>query len=143
MAILDGLIKPVSDLIGKVIDRVIPDPVAAAEMKYKVAVLEQNGELAQLTAETDLAKGQIDVNKVEAASDKVFVSGGRPFVIWVCGIALAYAAIIEPIARFIAQVVFHYVGAFPVVDTTITLQVLLGLLGLGGYRTYEKVRGTK
>jgi hypothetical protein len=143
MAILDGLIKPVSDLIGKVIDRVIPDPVAAAEMKYKVAVLEQNGELAELTAETSLAQGQIDVNKIEAANSNTFVSGWRPFIGWVCGASLAYAAIIEPVSRFLAQVVFHYIGAFPVVDTTITLQVLLGLLGLGGLRTYEKVKGTK
>jgi hypothetical protein len=141
MALID-IAKPITDLIGKVIDRVIPDPVQAAEMKLKVATLEQNGELAQLTAETDLAKGQIDVNKVEAASSSTFVSGWRPYVGWVCGTALAYAGLIEPIARFIAQVIFHYVGAFPVLDTEITLQVLLGLLGLGAMRSYDKKRGT-
>jgi hypothetical protein len=140
MALID-IAKPITDLIGKVIDRVIPDPVQAAEMKLKVATLEQNGELAQLTAETNLALGQIDVNKAEATNTSIFVSGWRPYVGWVCGSALAYAAIIEPIARFIAQVIFHYFGAFPIVNTEITLQVLLGLLGLGAMRSYDKRKG--
>ena len=51
---------------------------------------------------------------------------------------LAYVAVIEPIARFIAQVWFHYAGWFPAIDTTLTMQVLLGLLGLGAMRSYEK-----
>src|SRR5438067_7973726 len=106
-----------AELIGKVVDRVIPDPVAAAEAKLKVATLAQNGELEQLHAETQLAQGQIDVNKIEAGNDDRFVSGWRPYVGWVCGTSLAYAAIIEPFARFLAQVVFKYVGAFPIVDT--------------------------
>lgn len=130
------------ELISKVFDRVIPDPVAAADAKLKLAALAQNGELEQLHSETTLAQGQIDVDKIEAANSNVFVSGWRPFVGWVCGAALAYAAILEPVSRFIAAVVFHYVGAFPVVDTTITMQVLLGLLGLGALRSYDKKQGT-
>lgn len=131
----------ITNLVSKVIDRVIPDPVQAADAKLKVATLAQSGELAQLQAETQLAQGQIDVNKIEASSTNVFVSGWRPFVGWVCGASLAYAAILEPISRFLAQVIFHYVGTFPVVDTTITLQVLLGLLGLGAMRSYDKTKG--
>lgn len=130
------------ELISKVFDRVIPDPVAAADAKLKLAALAQNGELEQLHSETTLAQGQIDVDKIEAANPNVFVSGWRPFVGWVCGSALAYAAILEPVSRFVAAVVFHYVGAFPVVDTTITMQVLLGLLGLGALRSYDKKQGT-
>lgn len=133
----------IAELVGKVIDRVIPDPAQAAEAKLKVVTLAQNGELAELQAETSLAQGQIDVNKIEAANEHVFVSGWRPFIGWMCGASLAYAAILEPVFRFLAQVVCHYVGAFPIVDTTITLQVLMGLLGLGGMRTYEKVKGAK
>lgn len=139
MALFD--LNAIPALIGKVIDRVIPDPVAATEAKLKVATLAQNGELEQLHAETQLAQGQIDVNKVEAANSNVFVSGWRPYIGWICGTSLAYAGIIEPLSRFLAQVVFHYMGAFPIVDTTVTLQVLLGLLGLGGLRTYEKFKG--
>jgi hypothetical protein len=136
MGILDFI-----PLIGKVVDRVLPDPAQQAEAKLKVMELAQTGELEQLHADTNLALGQLDVDKVEAASPNVFVSGWRPYIGWICGTSLAYAGLIEPISRFLAQVVFHYMGAFPVLDTTITLQVLLGLLGLGTLRTYEKKNG--
>lgn len=138
-----GLIdmSAITDLIGKVIDRVIPDPAVQADAKLKVAQLAQNGELAQLNSDTQLATSQIDVDKVEAANPRIFVSGWRPYIGWVCGTAFAYAAIIDPIMRFVAQVVFKYVGAFPVIDTTITMQVLFGLLGLGALRSYDKKNG--
>jgi hypothetical protein len=137
LAILDAI----PALISKVIDRVIPDPVQQAEAKLKVAELAQNGELEQLHAEVQLATGQMDINKVEAASSSTFVSGWRPFIGWICGAALAYVGLVEPLARFIAQVAFHYNGAFPIIDTNLTMQVLLGMLGLGTLRTYEKKNG--
>jgi hypothetical protein len=87
----------------------------------------------------DLA--QIDVNKVEAASTNWFVAGWRPFVGWVCGVGLSYVSIVEPMLRFLAQVVFDYKGAFPLIDTTLTMQVLLGMLGFGAMRMYEKKQG--
>lgn len=129
------------DIGGKVIDRLWPDPAQAAAAKLELIKMQQSGELAQLAADTDLAKAQIGVNAIEAASSSTFVSGGRPFVMWVCGWALAYATIIEPLARFIAVVIYHYTGEFPAIDTILTLQVLLGLLGLGGMRTAEKFKG--
>jgi hypothetical protein len=89
----------------------------------------------------DLA--QIEVNKEEAKSLNVFVAGWRPFVGWVCGTGLAYVAIIEPVARFIAKVAFGYDGEFPAIDTTLTMQVLIGMLGLGALRTTEKVKGAE
>ena len=98
-------------------------------------------EKAEIALVTQSALGQLDINKAEAQNPRLFVSGARPFIIWVCGFALLYAAILDPIARFIAQVIYHYAGPFPVIDTTITLQVLLGLLGLGTMRTAEKFKG--
>lgn len=86
----------------------------------------------------DLA--QIAVNTEEAKSSSFFVSGGRPFILWICGLAFAYATIVEPIARFIASM-NGYHGAFPVLDTNLTMQVLIGLLGLSGLRTREKEKG--
>ena len=61
---------------------------------------------------------------------------------WVCGFAFAYIAIIEPIARFIAVVGFKYAGPFPVIDTNLTMQVMLALLGLGAMRSFDKKNGT-
>lgn len=84
---------------------------------------------------------QINVNLEEAKSSSLFVSGWRPAVGWICGSALGYVAIVEPIARFICQVGFNYTGAFPVIDTNLTMQVLIGLLGIGAYRSYDKVKG--
>ena len=130
------------DIGSKVIDRLWPDPTQAAAAKIELLKMQQTGELAQLAANTELSKGQLEVGKVEAAHSSVFVAGPRPFVMWVCGAALAYAAIIEPIGRFVAQVVYHYAGAFPVIDTNITMQLPLGLLGLGPMRSYDKKQGT-
>lgn len=96
-------------------------------------------EARKLDQTIDLA--QIGVNTEEAKSSSVFVAGWRPFVGWVCGLALAYVGLFEPFARFVALVGFGYSGAFPAIDTDVTLQVLLVLLGLGGLRTAEKVKG--
>lgn len=129
------------DFAGKVVDKLFPDPVKAQEAKIELFKLQQTGELAKLASETSLAQGQLDINKVEAASESLFVSGPRPFVIWVGGFSLAYAAILEPLLRFTAAVAFGYTGQFPAIDTTITLQVLGGLLGLGYLRSADKKAG--
>jgi len=84
--------------------------------------------------------GQMDINKVEAASSSIFVSGWRPFCGWICGFGLGYVAIIEPIARLVATLV-GYSGSFPQIDTTLTMQVLLGMLGMGGLRSLDKAKG--
>lgn len=131
---MDDAVAAGATLIDTVVKRVWPD---ATEI--------ETAKLAQLTqtlqAEWNNQLAQIDVNKIEAASSSLLVAGWRPFIGWVCGAALAYAALIEPVARFVAMVAFQYTGAFPIIDTDITLQVLLGLLGLGTLRTYEKARG--
>lgn len=130
------------DFAGKVVDKLFPNAVDAANAKIELFKLQQSGELARLAAETDLAKGQIDVNKIEAASTSVFVAGWRPAVGWVGEAGFAYSVILEPMARFVAQVGFGYVGLFPVIDTNLTMQILFGLLGLGAMRSYDKKNGT-
>ena len=119
---------------GKLIDKLIPDPAAQDAARLELLKLQQSGELAAMTAQTE-------INKVEAASGSVFVSGARPFILWGCGMAMLYAALFEPIMRFVAVVIFHYAGNFPVIDTTLTTQVLIGLLGLGGLRSLDKSNG--
>ena len=124
------------DIGGKLIDRLWPDPTQAAAAKLQLLQMQQNGELAIITTQTD-------TNKVEAASSSVFVAGWRPFCGWIGGCGLAYAAIIEPTARFVATVMVGYTGDFPAIDTTITMQVLFGMLGLGAMRSYDKAKGTE
>lgn len=130
------------DFASKVVERIFPNPTDAANAKIELFKLQQSGDLAKLASETSLVQGQLEINKVEAASESIFVSGGRPFVIWVGGVSLAYAAILEPLLRFIAAVSFGYTGSFPAIDTTITLQILGGLLGIGYMRSMDKKNGT-
>jgi hypothetical protein len=127
-------------LIGNVLDRILPDPKVAADAKLEMLKLAQNGQLEALHAEVQLAQGQIDINKVEAASSNVFVSGWRPFIGWTCGAAFSYKFVLAPIGLFVMAALGHPI-ILPVLDFTEMLTVLLGLLGLGGMRTYEKVKG--
>ena len=129
------------DIGNKVIERLWPDPAQRDAAKLELFKLQQSGELAAMAAETDLAKGQIKVNEESAKSASVFVSGARPFILWGCGFAMLYASMFEPIMRFVAVVCFAYGGNFPALDTTLTTQVLLGLLGLSGMRTLDKIKG--
>ncbi len=100
-------------------------------------------ELALREKELDMKPvlAQVDVNKIEATSLSILVAGWRPAVGWICGFALAYAAILEPLFRFVSAVLFGYTGGFPVIDTNITMQVLFGMLGLGAMRTLDKSKG--
>ena len=128
--------------VGKsLIEKIWPDPVKQSQEIRKLEELHQKGDLAVLNAEVQLLLGQINVNAAEANHKSIFVAGWRPFVGWVCGFGLLYASVIEPLMRFIATV-NDYTGTFPVLDTTITMQVLLGMLGLGLMRTKEKEKGT-
>jgi len=134
------LIGPLADLVKSVISKIWPDPAAQAEAQLKIAIMVQNGELAQLASDTDLAKAQLAVNQVEAASDNLFVSGWRPFIGWICGAALAYKFILAPIVAFGLAIAGHPVS-LPVLDWSEMSTVLLGMLGLGAMRTTEKIKG--
>jgi len=131
----------VLDIGSKVIDRLWPDPATRDAAKLELFKAQQAGDLEEARQVFELAKGQQDINKQEAASISVFVAGWRPFVGWVCGVAFAYAAIGEPMARFVATVFYHYTGTFPQIDTALTMQTLFGLLGLGAMRSWEKGKG--
>ena len=137
--LISGLFSAAQSLI----ERFFPDPEKQAEAQRALLQMQQNGELAQLAAETDLAKLQLQVNVEEAKSTNWFVAGARPFIMWTCGVALAYVSIVEPVSRFVAKVWFGYVGDFPIIDTNLTMQILMGILGLGAYRTAEKIKGAE
>lgn len=128
-------IGALADAATSIVNKIWPDKTQAE--KDQAAL-----EMAQLMNEHNLTIAQIETNKVEAASTNWFVAGWRPFVGWIGGGALAYAAILEPFMRFCA-VQWGYTGAFPQIDTSITLQVLGGLLGLGTLRTIEKHQGVE
>jgi len=127
-------------VLGNLLDRIFPDPKAAAEAKLEVMRMAQAGELAQLDAEVKLIGGQIEVNKVEAANQSLFVAGWRPAIGWVCGAAFAFKFILGPAAVVIMAMAGHPI-TLPEFDFTEMSTILMGMLGLGALRTVEKVKG--
>jgi len=126
-------ITAILDIGSKVIDRVWPDPSQAAAAKLELYKLQQTGELQQIM-------GQLEINKAEAASASVFVSGWRPFIGWVCGVACAWNWVGISIAKVIAAF-FQYSIVLTPADLSEMLPVLMGMLGLGVLRTAEKMKG--
>jgi hypothetical protein len=125
---------------GKILDRVIADPNTREEARIKLAELQQHGDLAVLTTEAGLIQAQIEVNKAEAQNPRLFVSGARPFITWVCGFAFAYHFVVQPLLAFLMAASGHPV-ALPAFNMETLLTVLFGILGLGGLRSFEKVKG--
>lgn len=128
------------DLAGKVFDKIFPNPQQAAEAKLKLFELQQAGELKVLEAETALAVGQMKINEVEAASDSFFKSGWRPAVGWICVFGLFYQFVFLPFATFFLAL-YEVRAVMPAMDLNTLMTLLFGLLGLGGYRTIEKLKG--
>lgn len=82
-------------------------------------------------------QGQMEVNKIEAAHSSIFIAGWRPFVGWVCGVALAWNYVMHPILLWILT--FSNISTQPPkLSMTELFPVVLGMLGLGAYRSYEK-----
>jgi hypothetical protein len=139
---LDDLANTVVGIAGKLVDKLIPDPQAAAEAKYKLLALAQDGTLKQLMADTDLAKAQDAINQVEAGNSSLFVAGWRPFVGWICGGALGFNYMIAPLGNWVAALGGSH-AVIPTLDFAVMSPILTGMLGFGAMRTYEKVNGIK
>lgn len=134
-------------LIGKVFDLIIPDPNKAAEAKLKAAEMAQRGELAQLDADVKLMLAQVEVNKVEAASESLLKSGWRPAVGWVGAISLGMVYIPKALVLTVFWCIQAYsaiktgapaLPAFPELGVTDLLGLLGSLLGFGVLRQRDK-----
>ena len=121
---IDQLIKPVS----KILDKFVADKDLKAKLQHELDTEIHKANLAQ-----------IDVNKAEASHKSLFVAGWRPFVGWVCAGALAYHFILQPILVF-AISVYGVSITLPEFDMGSLMTILMGMLGLGGLRTFEKVQ---
>ena len=85
---------------------------------------------------------QIELNKIEAGHRSIFVAGWRPFIGWVCGVALVWHFILFDLLTWVSVNFFPRVTELPELSGTETLvTVLLSLLGLGAMRTAEKFGG--
>jgi len=124
---------------GKIIDNLIPDPAAQAAAKLKLLEMQQQGQFKEIDTVVELAKQQTDVNKVEAASPSLFIGGWRPAVGWTCVAGLGYNFIGYPMMTWASH--YYAIPAPPPADMGTLLTMLGGMLGLGGLRTTEKIKG--
>lgn len=123
----------VGPLVNKLVDR-IPDPNARAEAKEQF-------EKELLSAVTQASVAQTKINEIEAGHRNVFVAGWRPFIGWVCGIGLLWSFILQPIMVWTITSFDLGVDNLPVIDTDGLYQLVLAMLGMGGLRTFEKMKG--
>ena len=119
-------IGSVADLASGIINKIWPDKTEQEKQQLAAAVM--------------VVQGQLDINKNEAAHPSVFVSGWRPFIGWVCGAACAWNWLGLSLFNAIAAAVGHPFYVAPA-DISEMWPVLLGMLGLGGLRTVEKIQG--
>ena len=126
---LEALINPVS----KILDKFIPDADQRAKLAHEIATMAEKHAHA-------IALAQIEVNKIEAASPSLFKSYWRPAVAWVCVVAFAWHFLLQPLLVF-GFAVAGITVALPEFDMLSLLTVLGGLLGIGGFRSYEKLKG--
>lgn len=128
-----GLLPSLLPMLGEVLDRIIPDKAEAAKARLEM-------EAKLLEAATAQAGQQAAINQVEAANSNVFVSGWRPFIGWVCGAGLAWAFVVAPVTSWLL-VVLGVRQTLPQLQVEYLMELIVALLGLGGLRTYEKLRG--
>ncbi len=135
---------PLLDIVGiagKLLDKILPDKEANAAAKAKLLELQLNGELEAMRAETDLAKGQMEVNKTEALNANLFVSGWRPFIGWCCGAIFIANFFVIPVLAWASPI--WNIPPPPRLEVGEVMTVLGGMLGLGSLRTVEKVQAMK
>ena len=119
-------IGSVAGLANTVINKIWPDKSEQEKQELAAAVM--------------VVQGQLDINKAEAAHPSIFVSGWRPAIGWVCGGACAWNWIGLPMAKA-GLAIFGYTVALSPADIGEMMPILLGMLGLGGLRTMEKING--
>ena len=132
MTDLTGL-GAVADLANGVISRIWPDASEAEKGKLTLA-------LAQLNAEVESAKVQAAVNAAEAANQNAFVSSWRPAVGWICATALGYQYVVYPLLLWLVTFQPTLTAPKPVVSDVL-MELLFGMLGMAGLRSYEKAKG--
>jgi hypothetical protein len=117
-----GLIAPLTGLASKF----ITDKDKAAQLAFEIAKLA--GDRHQ-----DLMIAQLEVAKIQASHKSMFVAGARPAIMWICGAGLCYNVLLHPI--------FDIWYTMPEVNTELLYPTLMGMLGLGGMRSFDKSKG--
>lgn len=124
----------IASLIQTVISRVFPDKSQEIKQQFDLA-------LAGLTAESEIAKAQLAVNQQEASSESWMARNWRPMTGIVCSMSFAWTYFLQPIITYFVVITGHPAPALPALDMGEMMPILFGMLGLGAYRSFEKVKG--
>lgn len=126
---LAALIPVLGPLLDTILKRTIPDPEARQKAIAELYMGLQASDLAQM-----------EVNKAEAGSSSIFVAGWRPFIGWVCGLALFYQFLLSPLAIWVGFMIGTPIPKPPTLDEHLW-ELMFGMLGMGALRSFEKLRG--
>lgn len=141
--ILGDIVKGATEII----DKAVTDKDLKNQLNHEIRKIQIESENKLLEMGHDEIQGQIEINRESAKSNSIFVAGARPFILWTCGVAFAFNFIIMPLfpwALSIASIWYPDAKNIPQPDPlsmSEMMPVLMGLLGLGGYRTFEKTKG--
>jgi hypothetical protein len=130
---IGDIISAVKDVVSEV----VVDKDKRDELNYRLQELADKADERNF----ELQMGQIEINKVEAASTNWFVAGWRPFIGWVSGFGVAWTFVLAPFAEFVAKLA-GWVGTMPTLDVGQLMVLVTSMLGLGVLRSYDKVKGT-
>ena len=136
MAFLD-FIEPIEHII----DKILPDPNARLAAKEQLQQLAASEQAKAIDDQFQLLIEQAKTNQAEATNASVFVSGWRPFSGWICGSALAYQFLLQPLLAWISPLVS--LGVPPSLDVQSLTTLLFGMLGLAGAHSFDKVKGVE
>lgn len=138
MGILSPLLGAALPTILEIVGRFVPDPEQKAKMQLEVMRLQQEGAFKELEAQVQQDIAQMEVNKVEAASENTFKSGWRPAVGWICAFVIVTEMIFRPYLPWLMEVFGFYVPPVPSIDSEMFWALVTGLLGLSGMRSFDK-----
>jgi hypothetical protein len=128
---LQALIGPISSLLEKA----IPDSDLRRKLTHEIATMAEKNAHEQI-------KAQLEINNTEAKHNSLFVSGWRPAVGWTCCLGMAANFLLIPITNFVLALASSDI-TIPLIELETMLPVLLGMLGLGGMRSFEKSKGVE
>ena len=126
------ILAPLLEVGKTILDRFVPDPVQKAQAEMELLKMASDGELKQVIA-------QLEINAKEAVHPSLFVAGWRPFFGWAGGVGFIYATVIQPLLAWGAAVKGW--PAPPTLNLDLMWVVITGMLGIGGLRSIEKVKG--
>lgn len=131
------IVGDIIDAVKDVVLEIIPDKDKKREIALELEKIKDEGD-KRLSTEM---LAQAEINKVEAGHRSIFVAGWRPFIGWVGGFGLAWTFLIAPFLEFVARLL-GWSGQMPQIDASLLMTLVLSLLGVGAFRSYDKAKGT-